>query len=82
MQALEIGKRYEFLWPKDRPCMRMIGSVVELRDGREGRLARIDFGGRTTHVVQLEVARVREASDDEPGGWWAKILPETENRRI
>lgn len=70
---VEIGKRYEFCWPKRKPTMKMIGTVVG-RSG-EGFNDIVDVlydPSKEPHGILLFQARIKFPSENDPNGFWFK----------
>ena len=62
----DVGKRYEFLWPRSRPSMRLVGNVTKIETVDMYSSAVVDFGAEKPHKVLLDDCRVREVGPEEP----------------
>lgn len=68
MSKVIVGKRYEFLWPRQKPWMRMVGDVIAIRKEDFGEIAIVKFDpNKKPHEVILSRARIKPS--DEPGCW-------------
>ncbi len=73
-EELEIGKRYELTWPKGRPAMQLVGTVVAISRNTNLPEAAVRYADdREPHRVFYRNARIRPARADQPDGFKVRV---------
>lgn len=73
--AVEIGKRYRFMWPSRSPSMRLVGTVIASKTSESmGQSVKAKWSDEyPPHDILITGTRVEEVPMDTPGAFQMKM---------